>query len=429
VAGLAALACTLATPLATADSPSFQDHDAVVRERTAAREAYERQDLRAFLAHTEALVSLAPGSAAARYNLACALSLTGDTVGALGALERLADWGVAFDLAADSDLDRLRSAPGFAAVRQRMKDLEEPIGDSPVAFTVPEKDMLAEGVAHDPVTGAFFVTGVHRRNVVRVGAALRADEFVAEGQDGLCSAQATVVDARRRALWVTSGCSPLMAGYRPSDEGRSFLLEYDLDRGTLRRRLDPPRGDGRVSDLALGPDEAVYVSDDRAGRIYRLAPGAERLEVLVDDGVLVSPQGLAVEPGGEALFVADYAQGIVRVDTTSGSLALLDAPDALLTGIDGLVLAGDSLVGIQNGIRPHRIVRIRLGRERRRVEEVRVLERANPAWDEPTLGVLVGSDLYYVANSQYRSFGDDGTPRTDALEEPAVLRLSLPWMR
>jgi len=423
-----ALACALAVATAGA-GPSFLDKDAVGRERAAARDAYERRDFPAFLEHSAALVSLAPMSANARYNLACALSLTGDTAGALEALGRLADWGVAFDLAADTDLDSLRSTPGFAVVKRRMEALEEPVGHSPVAFTVPEKDMLSEGIAHDPVTGAFFVTGVHRRNVVRVDAALHADDFVAEGGDGLCSAQATVADAQRRVLWVTSGCTPLMAGYRPSDEGRSFLLELDLDRGTLRRRLDPPRKDGRVSDLALGPDGTLYVSDDRAGRVYRLAPGGARLEVLVDDGKLVSPQGLAALPGGEALFVADYAQGIVRVDATSGSLALLDARGALLTGIDGLVLAGDSLVGIQNGIRPHRIVRVRLDGERRSIEEVQVLERALPAWDEPTLGVLVGSDLYYVANSQYRLFGEDGSPKTDALKEPTVLRLSLPWMR
>jgi len=407
----------------------FPDQDAIGRARAAAREAYERKDLPGFLEHSRALVSLAPRSASALYNLACARSLTGDGAGAVLALGRLADWGVAFDLAADADFDPVRATPGFAAVEERMKELHEPIGHSPAAFSIPRKDMLAEGVAHDPVTGAFFVTGVHRRNVVRVDASGRATDFVAEASDGLCSAQAAVADASRRALWVTSGCSPLMAGYRDADEGRSFLLEYDLDRGTLRRRLAPPREDGRVSDMALGPGGVVYVSDDRRGRLYRLRPGDERLEVVVDEGVLVSPQGLAVEPGGASLFAADYVQGIVRVDTGTGASTFLEAPaDVLLTGIDGLVLAGDSLVGIQNGIRPHRVVRLRLDPARRAVLELRVLERAHPAWDEPTLGVLVGPDLFYVANSQYRRFDDHGRAQADALRAPTVLRLHLDWM-
>ena len=48
--------------------------------------------------------------------------------------------------------------------------------------------------------------------------------------------------------------------------------------------------------------------------------------------------------------------------------------------------------------------------------------------DEPTLGVVVDGDFYYVANSQYRHFAADGTPDLEQLREPVVLRLALPWL-
>lgn len=405
------------------------DRDAVRQAYAAARQAHDDGDYPSFLLHSRALVDLAPRSTLARYNLACAQSLAGDSEAALASLNQLVRWEVTFDLAADTDLDPIRDTEGFRRVAARMAALEEPVGGSPVAFTVPERDLLAEGVAHDPETGTFFVTGVHRRKVVRVDREGRVSDFVAEGQGGLFSAVGVVVDRRRRALWITTEASPLMRGFDKEQEGRSLVLEYGLDDGQLRRRFEPPVPEGRVSDLALGPDGTVYAADPRTGRIDHLPPGADRLEVLVDEGPIVSAQGMAATLDGRFLFVADYVQGVARVDLETREVRLLPTPEDLLTsGIDGLVLAGDSLVGIVNGLRPHRVVRLRLDPSRSRVVEGSVLERAHPLFDEPTLGVVVDGALHYVANSQYRHFDAHGTPNLEQLREPAILRLALPWL-
>jgi hypothetical protein len=95
-------------------------------------------------------------------------------------------------------------------------------------------------------------------------------------------------------------------------------------------------------------------------------------------------------------------------------------------GIDGLYLVDGSLVGIQNGIEPHRVVRLRLDATANRVERAEILERARPDYAEPTLGVVVGRDLYYVAASQWEKFRDDGTIEApESLRPPLVLRLRL----
>lgn len=57
-----------------------------------------------------------------------------------------------------------------------------------------------------------------------------------------------------------------------------------------------------------------------------------------------------------------------------------------------------------------------------------ILERAHPRFDEPTLGVIVDDALFYVANSQRRHFGRDGSADLDQRQEPAILRLNLPWL-
>jgi hypothetical protein len=56
---------------------------------------------------------------------------------------------------------------------------------------------------------------------------------------------------------------------------------------------------------------------------------------------------------------------------------------------------------------------------------VRVLAMNHPDFDEPTLGVMVGRDFYFVANSQYRRVGADGTLDRAHLLKPVVLKTTI----
>jgi hypothetical protein len=411
--------------------PRAQDRSELLRLREEAAAAHERRDFDAFLELTQRIVEQAPRSVGALYNLACAQALNGEGSAALRTLDGLAAREVAFDLAADPDLQSLRELPGFQEVARRMAVLEEPFGKSRPAFTLPDKTLITEGVAFDPRRGDFFVSSVRHRKIVRISPEGKVGDFLEPGRDGFYSAVALDVDPKRNVLWASSYASPQMEGFRQEDEGRSFVAELDLETSKLLRRVEPPSiaPPAHLSDLAVGPEGQLAVSDPFTGRIYLLPPEEGSLQVLVDVGPLASPQGLAWSPDGRWLFTADYAQGIARVDPRDGSVLLLPIPeDAVVTGIDGLIWAEGSLVGIQNGVRPHRVARHRLDSPLSRIEEITVLERAHPLFDEPTLGVRVGAVLYYVANSQYRFVRDDGTLELDRLQPPVILRAPLSWM-
>jgi hypothetical protein len=115
------------------------------------------------------------------------------------------------------------------------------------------------------------------------------------------------------------------------------------------------------------------------------------------------------------------------VDLGSRNVSLVEAADSVLAlGIDGLYFHRGNLVGIQNGVTPHRVTRFTLSPAGDRVLRAEVLERAHPRYDEPTLGVLVGGDLYYIANAQWERFGEDGrVVKPEELQMPVVLRLRL----
>jgi len=388
--------------------------------------AHRAGDDQAFLVESQAIALLAPRSLRARYNLACAHALLGQEAESLAILDRLARMGVAYDLAADGDFARIKGSAGFRAVVERMAALQTPVGSSRVAFTVADKELLPEGVTHDPKTGAFFVSSVHERKILRVGPDGAVGDFVPEARDGLLSTLALAVDAGSRSLWVSTDGVPQTKGVVKEDTGRSAVIEYDLDTGRKRRAVGPPASfpGARFADLTVGPGGDLWVADPYSGCLYVLRKEEASFRVFLEPGTIESPQGMAFSPTGRWLFVADYTQGIARVDPANGTVVLLDAPvDAATTGVDGLVWGGGGLVGIQNGVRPHRVVRLRLDPGLERITEVSILERGNPRFDEPTLGVMVGDELYYVANSQYEAFGENGRPDPARLKDPVILRL------
>ena len=98
---------------------------------------------------------------------------------------------------------------------------------------------------------------------------------------------------------------------------------------------------------------------------------------------------------------------------------------APIYGIDGLVFENDCLIAVQNGIKPHRLIRLCLT-DRTTLADVDVLASALPQFDEPTQSVIVGNKVYLVANSQWNKYGDDGQPvDRSRLQPPLILSIAL----
>jgi sugar lactone lactonase YvrE len=427
---LVALLHLLSPALAVAQAPAGADPiaDSRAHYREAVR-AYQARDFAAFLDHARQAQALRPTHGGVTYALASAYALTGDTTAALSSLRRFAAMGYTADLAADSDFAALRPSPALADVERRLAGNRTPLVRGTTAFVLPERDLLAEGVAYDAREGAFFVSAVHRRKIVRMTPDGRFADFAALEGGEAGTPLGLRVDPARRALWVVTAAMPQMRGYSPADSGRSALLRYDLDNGKLTGRYPVP-ADGRahlLGDLVITRGGDVYASDSRAPVIYQLPAGAGTLVPWVESSLLTSAQGLALAPDERILYVADYSRGILRIDLESRGIAPMPAADTVAAlGIDGLYYVDGSLVGIQNGVAPWRVVRLRLSPAGDRIVGSEPLDRAHPRHEEPTLGVVVGRDLYYVANSQYERFTQDGrVALPDSLELPVVLRLRL----
>ncbi len=368
--------------------------------------------------------------------LAGAEERLGNSATALEAMAAIHRQG--FELAFDPPdewVAKVVARPEYKKVYAETAPLRSTIAASREAFRLPYRELVPESVVHDPKSGDFFVGGVHQPRIVRWNAKDGPRDFVPAGRDGLWSVLGMAVDAPRRRLWATSTAYPAMAGYQENLEGSSALFAFDLDSGKLVGRYEGSKpGKKGFNDVRVAPDGAIFVTDheERPGTLYRLDPQTAaaksgKLEPFGDPDALGSPEGLTFSPDGRYLFVADYSYGIVRFELATGKhLYLPDPPETTLVGLDHVDFHRGALVAVQNGNRPNSVIRLRLSPEWDRILGVETLERGLASYSEPTLGVLVGDDFYYVATSNWGHVDDDGKlAPADQLAEPLILRLPL----
>jgi hypothetical protein len=410
---------------------SAQTVDEMTRARAhvqAAVEARNEGDYQSYLRELREALGLRPGHPELVYYVAGAHALLGRPDEAVAALVELADLGLGFPAEADPAFESLVGDPAFEAVLRRLRANRQPVGHAELAFRIPEEpDFIPEGIAHDPVEGAFYLGSVRKRKIIKIMGDGSVEEFASPGEAGMWSVMGMAVDPVRRHLWVCTAALPETEGVRPEEAGRSAVFKFDLATGEilLRFHFSAASRPRTLGDLAVGSDGAVYVSDSQ-GAIYRIRPEGTYLEVLVQRNQLASPQGLALSEDGRRLYVADYPRGVFYVDLDSREVRPLEVPDdQTLLGIDGLARRGSTLIAVQNGAIPNRILRLRLGRGGREVRQVEILAASHPQWDEPTLGVVVGDRFYFVANSQWSRFADGLLPPSEQLSDPAVMWLRL----
>lgn len=412
---LAVLVLAALSLAASAKTPQQLYNDAVA--------AYKIKDYATYLGAMSELHALRPKLPIVVANYAGALALNGRPDEAVAALRTLPEpLQVATDLS-DHDLDSLRTRDDFRAVERAIEALRtKRIASSVVAFRIPRKGLITEAIAYDPKSGAYFVSSVRKRKILRIDRHGVAHDFVTQqiyAVDGLA------IDARRRILWAGSGAYPMVEGFKPEDEKENALFRIDADSGRIVKRYDvPPLANRKVlvDGVSVAPDGTVYLSNT-FGSMFRLRPGAAAIEPFIPPGVMGSPQASVVARG--MLYVADYAGPIWAVDPKSGdAVRVVMPPDLVTSGTDGLEYADGSLLLIQNGIEPARVVRVWLDPSGLRATRAQILEMNNPLMDEPTNGVVAGHDLVWIAGSQAHLFQAD-PPQLDKLRDAVILRTPL----
>ena len=394
-----------------------------------ALKAYKKKDYASFVRDMDAALRLRPRHQPYMYNLAVGYALTGKKKEAIATLSQAAAMGFVFPgIEKDADFSSLRGEDDFDAVLKKFADNRKPVGHSEAAFTVHEKGLVPEGLAYDPDTKTFFLGSVYRRKILAVNAAGEARDF-SRMSDGLWSVMGMKVDAPHHLLWGCTAGHVQMANAKPEDDGKTAVFQYDLATGKLLKKYPVP-DDGRkhwLGDIALDSHGNVYASDSLSPAIYIIPRDKDEIQLLVADPVFINPQGIVTTPDEKKLVMADYLKGLFLIDLHTKRVQEIAAPaNTTLLGIDGIYRAGHDLIAVQNGITPNRVVRMTLSDDFSKVEKLDVLEANNPAFDEPTLGVVVDDRFYFIADSQWGAIDAKGQlAPPEKLRDPVILGIKL----
>jgi hypothetical protein len=353
---------------------------------------------------------------------------------ALKWLARYAAMGIAYDVAADDDLKPLLAEPGFSKIADTMKTRTAPIATSEMYCALAMVDAMPEDITHDGA--GFIVSSVQHHTLYRLRPPKRGDvacevqEVQLEDAAQRWPTLAVAADAPRKLLWLTTSAMPGFTDIPKEDEGKAALLAINA-KGQVARRwnLDGP---AVLGDMTLTPDGTIYVTDSIGGGVYHLRWGSNndmktaKLERIADG--LFSPQTPVLAADKKRLFVADYSMGIAVIDLAGGKpVEYLPHPeDVAVTGIDGLYLVGDSLIAIQNGTEPARILRLKMDGAQRQIVSAEVMEQGGERLGDPTHAVAVDGWLYVIANVGWNKVDDSGKLKSgENFTAPSVLRFPI----
>ena len=120
---------------------------------------------------------------------------------------------------------------------------------------------------------------------------------------------------------------------------------------------------------------------------------------------------MALSDTGNRLYIADAALGILVADIEANTSTMLGVPETLnVGGISGLMYSEGSLLMLQNGITPQRLMRLSLAPTGLDVATVTPLAIALEQFNSPAFGVVNNGAIYYFAEGN----------KSDKNGEPAV---------
>lgn len=290
-----------------------------------------------------------------------------------------------------------------------------------IAYRIAEKDLIPEGIAYSSSRHSFFLSSLNKNKIIQINAKTGAHkDFIPSSLLGM-KVLGLLADDAHNCLWACASGST-------DDPTRATVAQFDLESGALLHSYE--RNDGvpfTVNDLAVDQSGMVYYTNRARNQVYFIDRTSHQVELVCEGLAIEHPNGISISPDNRYLYVASEKKGIVTVDIKTRTLLPSDSKvDS--RGLDGLKFYQGSLIGVVNEverIEDVRIVRFFLDSSLTRVVRQEIIDQGNPEFDIPTTCVVVGDELYLIANSQMGNLSKQGIRDPDRLQEVKILRYDL----
>lgn len=386
--------------------------------------AYEAKDFKTFFSLTLKLDSLRPSHPTFTYNLASAHALNGNINKANFYLERLVLTNNKVEFEKDEDFKALQNTIDYKKIISLKSELEKTIISSQKVVSLSEKDLHPEGLLYLSKSKIWLVTSIRKKKIVSfdIHTGSCVDWFVDKNKFAVFSMK---TDNEQKFLWVSTGAIPEMEDFTKEQEGKSEILKIDLKTKEVVKRFSA-EGTHLFGDLVVAQNNTVYISDSNSPIIYKIE-NDEISEWLNLKGEAFNLQGIAINSESTKIFIADYLSGIVGVSIeNNANRSWLEFPKGTTKkGIDGLVFYDNSLIAIQNGVQPIRIVKYKLDKNQKEIQSFKIIDNNRPEFNEPALSTIKNNKLYFFANSPWKFYSKDFKLDLEKLKNPALFEYDL----
>ena len=372
-----------------------------------AREASTNDDLQNFYFYAETCYNLNPSCMIFIYNYAIANALKKNIEKTVFILERLLSNGVNSDILNNSLFDFVRSNEKYQNLAELYSNSPAKIINSELAFEIPEKDIIPEGITYNPVTKEFFVGSLFKSKIVKIDADKNVSDFIKTGQYDFLSVLGMNADPERNILWANSCYGYLKESIPAEKLGMAGIYKLNLTDGTLIKHYTLLQEENHfLNDLAINNNGDVFITDSHVPAVYKIDSKTDELNKMVDLPFNSYPNGITISDNDKKLFIAT-SFGIYMFDFNSKEILLVPlAENQVYASCDGLYYYKNSLIGVQSFT--NRVTRFYLNENQNRITHQQILESNNPLFETPTTGVIVDNKLYLIANAQLTKVDDKG---------------------
>lgn len=395
-----------------------------------AAQAYADQNHADWALALEQLHRLRPFNADFMRQKVMAYAMSGETAKAFNMMLNMQQQGLSENWDEVDEVASLRPFPLYEHLNRLMKEAGNPLGNPRIMTTIEGRHSMPEALAYDGRNGRLFA-GTVRDGQVLVRAEEDEDWQVFASREtlpGLMSVFDLLADEERNHLWIATGAAPQYRNLRPADFGRTALIKLDLQTGELlgEYRVLPDGQPHLLGAMTQADDGTIYAADTLSPFVYRLRPEDERPSILLGNPIFTGLRGIALSSDQQRLYLSDYELGLFFFNLDDLGGFKVGTPDNLnAAGIDGLYRWNDSLVAVQNGVSPQRVMRLDMDSSGTRVANVAPLVVAQPEFDTPTFGTIEGNDLIFLAASHWSRVDGNGRPLQRPLPDVPVMRVDV----
>ncbi len=400
--------------------------ESVIQLKKLASKAYAQKKYRAFVRIMQKLHQVRPLDTEYMYQLTLAYSLVDDKTAAYDMMLSLQRQGAAYDFDSTEDSQNIRGTQVYQYVNDMMISAAKPGGELAPVVKLPNDIVLPEAIDWDPLNKAFLIGTVSDGRIIRITESGEVTPlFTANSVNGMWAIYDIKVDAKRNIFWVSSAAVPNFSAYKSTDFGRSALFKFNLKSGRLIKRY-PMALDGNphyFANLALADNGTVYIASSQAPIVYKMEVEDKSPKIFIAQPDLLSIRSIVLNKNNDYLYLSDYSKGLFIINLETGEMRHPVMPETLnSSGIDGMYRWGDSLVVIQNGFNPARVMRLELDEAGIEVKGMAPLLISQPLFDNPNYGVMRGDQLYFFANSHWGLADARGKISADKFKPVQIVR-------